>query len=1043
MDKIEDRVERRDIPLNSKNSKITAIMLIPIALAISIIALYMAQETNINFEDENLELAVREELNIKEGPIRKEDVEQVDKLDLSYSGIESLHGIEAMITVRHLNLEGNRIKDISPLEELTYLEELNLRENRINDFSVLSNLKRITSLDLRDTGMDTLDPVGEIIQLTDLNVRGNNIKSLQPLENLEQLSVLNVRNNQIEDISVLTNLEMLEDINLRNNRIQDFSSVFHLPNLTTRLYVMGNPGVDIKKFVPLYEKIENMDIDEPELALTFNMEGGVYPNPQTIELSQVIGAEGTIRYTLDGSEPSEQSKAYKNPIHLEETTVVKARFYDQYGNAGERVSNTYVIGENSTLPVVSLSGNPEDFFSETFGIYTEGAHTEGGEEYNEEANYAQSGDLWEREATVEMYKPDGTEMIHQQAGVRLHGNKSRNYPKKSFRLYARSDYDTENTFNYPLFPKEEESEFNRLILRNSGNDWDETLFRDAFLQELIGGFDVETQALQPVNLYLNGEYWGVYNLRERIDNHHFEFKYGITEDRLEYLEHDSKVRVGDNRHYVNMLTYIKENDIKDPKVYKWVSEQMDMNSFIDYNIAEIYVSNLDWPANNIRYWREKPNGKWQWTVYDLDFGFGKDGVEETVAHHTLNFATEEGNTGWPNPDWSTFLLRSLLENEEFRARFAGTFSHYLNTHFNEDRVTNKLDKFASIYQPEIERNIKRWNAPESMEKWQENVNVMREFGLVRDDYMYAHLVDFFDLSGYANMTVTVESDQQVEVYGKDIPMDSNKEWTGMYTADTPLEIQVEGKKAVLTAKENEGNLIDEKGRLVLPSKGNGELVISDHEGNRVGTISVEGIPVEKDTISLDVGEEFNWSEVASSKGTYATIDNPDLGDVNDRTFTAESAGEGLLTVHNEKDQVVSMMRVKIVQPAKEPSVYNEGHPSATYQGTWHDTQNENHHRGTASYSEERGGEITITFEGTGIRWYGYKGPSQGIATIQVDGGETDSVDTYNQKGMLNTEIYSVTGLEKGRHTMTITVTGKKNEQAKNHRIHIDSFEVIG
>lgn len=1017
--------------------------MLPLALLVGAAAFMLAENTDVHFEDENLEMAIREEIGIPEGTIRKEDLEAVDTLDLSNSGIESLEGIENVITVRDLDLQGNRITDIGPLEELIYLENLNLRGNHIGDLSKLAGLERMTSLDIRDTGIEELDFVSDMRSLTDLNARGNDITSLAPLEHVSQLRVLNARNNHIKDISVLTNLEYLEDINLRNNQIEDFAPVFDLPHLTKRLYVSGNPGVNMEDFVPLFDQVENMDIDDPKLALLFNKDGGVYQEPQTVELNQLLGEEGTIRYTLDGSEPgedNEKTKEYTGPIEIDETTVVKAKFYDRYGNPGEMVSNTYIIGENSNFPIVSISSDPAAFFSEATGIYAKGAnYDEEAENPDETANYAQSGDLWEREATVEMYKPDGTEMIHQQAGVRLHGNTSRYYPKKSFRLYARADYSSENTFGYPIFESEEDKEYNRLLLRNSGNDWADSLFRDGFMQELIDGFDVEKQAFEPAQLYINGEYWGIYNLRERIDDDYFEYKYGILEENIDYLENNANVRIGDNRHYQNMLNYIEHNDITDPQVYAQVTEQMDINNFIDYNAAEIFMRNTDWPSNNNRYWREKPNGKWRWTIYDLDFGFGLVGGDQAYTHHTLDFATEAGNDSWPNEDWATFLLRNLLENKEFRSQFVGTFTHYLNTHFDAEKVTEKLDEFEAMYEPEMEKNIKRWEQPESMEDWKNSVSVMREFGSVRDNYVYAHLIDYFGLEGYADLTFQVEDGHSVEIYGEEVPA-QNGEWTGRYLTDTPLEIRVDGEPAQLSRGHNDV-AVDEEGHLTPHASADAEIELADNEGNVVGSIQVKGTTVEKQNVTLEAGEEWNWQEEVKTEGAYASFSNEDAGTVNDGRFTAEQAGSGLLTVHNEEDEVVGMVRMEVIDPADEARVYNDGHPAAKYEGSWQESTNEEHHEGTALFTETEGDTVKITFEGTGIRWFGYKGVTQGVAEVSMD-GETEKVDTFADEASFNTEIYAVEGLEEGQHTLTITAAGEQNKNATNQRLHIDSFEVL-
>jgi len=424
--------------------------------------------------------------------------------------------------------------------------------------------------------------------------------------------------------------------------------------------------------------------------------------------------------------------------------------------------------------------------------------------------------------SLEYIEDDGKRALAQNIGIRIHGGVTRSYPNKSIRLYPRSDYDQSNSLDYEFFPGhtkrgtgEPLNSFRRLLLRNSGNDSDRwsrsTFFRDAFMQQLIADMGIDYQEYQPVILFLNGEYWGIYNLRERLDHHYLASHYDVEPDEVTILEREGALDHGDpadRLHYLKLIQYLEENDITSSEHYQHIKTQMDIDNFILYQAYQIYVRNTDWPGNNIVFWRynrdsydpEAPAGKdgrWRWMVFDTDFGFGLRGGSEAFTHDTLSFATEQGGTEWPNPDWSTFLLRTLLKNETFREEFISRFAGLLNTWFHPDRVTEILDEFQIRYQSSIPENVNRWRVPNSFNQWRNNVEGMREFGEKRPSYVFQHIKDYFNMDGIIEVTLDVNT-----VQGGTIQIDKEHlhsshpalshdiyPWEGKYFQNFPLELQ--------------------------------------------------------------------------------------------------------------------------------------------------------------------------------------------------------------------------------------------------------------
>ena len=469
-----------------------------------------------------------------------------------------------------------------------------------------------------------------------------------------------------------------------------------------------------------------------------------------------------------------------------------------------------------SLPVVALSIPEDSLFDYQHGIYTAGADFDSWRTANPDepatsvsrANWLRRGDAYEFPAHIELVEPDSPAVaFRQDIGLRVHGNVTRSYRMKSLRLYARSSYGS-STFAYPIFPDQPYDNYRRLILRNSGNDFGSTMFRDAAIQAMMAHLNVDTQAYRPAVVFINGEYWGIHNIRERYDQHYLQQVYGIDPDNIDLLESYGEVVEGDAAHYNAMLGYIHANGLAGQAHFDYIRTQMDVANFADYQIAHIFARNTDWPGNNVMFWRLKtdsyqPNapyghdGRWRWLLFDTDFGFGFDGGPAAYTHDTLAFATQPGGTVWPNPDWSTFLLRELLANQEFRQHFVSRFADLLNTAFLPGRTVSIIAALRDNVEPEITEHIARWQVPASMGIWNQRVNVMANFAVQRPQYQRQHIRDKFGISGDFSLTVDVSDPAHGYVRVNTINLLDGTPgvaadpypWTGIYFQGIPVELQ--------------------------------------------------------------------------------------------------------------------------------------------------------------------------------------------------------------------------------------------------------------
>jgi hypothetical protein len=324
-------------------------------------------------------------------------------------------------------------------------------------------------------------------------------------------------------------------------------------------------GDELAVFTEPTPGVANADAPLVLAAPTLSFPAGFYSSAITVTLESP-DSDVTLRYTIDGSTPTETSAVYSSPLNIVDRsndmevfarintgngfqnpgsrivkgTVLRARAFKSGATPSDVVTATYFIGPQFEgrweHPVISIAVDRDDFFGSERGIYVRGSDWT-------TPNWDQRGDEWERPVNVEMFEVDGQRVLAQKAGARINGGASRASCKKSLRLYARSEYGASN-FEYPVFPDQPHDSYKRLILRNGGNDVDRSILRDGFMQALVGHMNFETQAYRPSIVFINGEYWGIHNIRERYDQYYFEQKYGVDPDAVDVLENNGEVSEG-------------------------------------------------------------------------------------------------------------------------------------------------------------------------------------------------------------------------------------------------------------------------------------------------------------------------------------------------------------------------------------------------------------------------------------------------------------------------------------------------------------------
>lgn len=539
----------------------------------------------------------------------------------------------------------------------------------------------------------------------------------------------------------------------------------------------------------------------------FSRQGGFYCENFFLE----IEGKGEIFYTLDGSDPDRNSLKYTGPIEMknissnpnlytartdlssvsqftpeepvDKVMTVRAVCIDDHGNTSDVVTGSYLVGYQDNPAyreayTVSLVTDPGNLFDYEEGIYVLGKDydaysPEDGSVEDElwiPANYRRRGKKSEREGHIEIWDENGKEMLNRQIGMRIHGSTTRGSLQKSFSIYAREMYDDKGTFDEGIFGQGEK--IRKFFIYS---DRDDSKLKHILSQRLILDREVETQEFIRCNVFLNGEYWGLYSLAEVYDESYFQNNYGIDKDHVEIYE-------GSTPDSITEFLNLKE-DLPSGQIYEELSEIMDMQSFIDYYGSMIYMDDWDWLPGNARCWRsltegghEKEDGKWRWCVWDTE------GAMNAYDRNTFQNGNE---MCWQDDP----IIKELMKNDQFRRDFVLSFMDMVNHNFEETHVLTIIDEILSEYEASYELNRIRYLGDRDTGKYSDAI---KEFFVNRRDKAVTYLKEEFELSGDpVYLVLLCNKENAAEFYINTLTMDRDFVfWQGLYFSDYPVTLSV-------------------------------------------------------------------------------------------------------------------------------------------------------------------------------------------------------------------------------------------------------------
>ncbi len=472
--------------------------------------------------------------------------------------------------------------------------------------------------------------------------------------------------------------------------LQNDNSYGSFPDANTNLVYFG---------MPTPNETNNLSAGSSGYVIdpVFTLPAGFYIGQQSVSLScNTPGA--VIRYTLDGSIPKPSSTIFSTPVIIDSTIVIRAKAFVNTGLLpSEIVTNTYFINDSSALPVISLSTTPGYLFDWNTGIYVMGPNADTVIPFFG-SNFWQA---WEIPANIEYFDKQKNLAFEQVVGLEIQGNYSRSLPQKSFKVVARGNYG-KSSIDYRFFPDKEIGSFSQVVLRNAGNDWNNLHFRDAAIHKLCQNkTDLDVQDYQPCLVFINGKYWGVYNIREKINKDYIAENYpGVNVDSVDLLQYNGLVMDGTFDNFEQFATFVLTNSLDDSANYSTVKNWLDIENFIDYFAVETYSENGDWLTNNVRFWREKKQGaKWRHILWDLDF-FGTNWWSFTASSLDTNLNK--------NFSFQSIMFNKLVQNIEFKNQFINRNADLLNTIFTPDYLKNFIYKIHDSINAEMPRHFARW-----------------------------------------------------------------------------------------------------------------------------------------------------------------------------------------------------------------------------------------------------------------------------------------------------------------------------------------------
>ncbi len=441
--------------------------------------------------------------------------------------------------------------------------------------------------------------------------------------------------------------------------------------------------------------------------------GGFHAGGVTVQVACPDGA--VIRYTTDGETPDEKSPAFPlEGLQISETTALRIRAFRENEVPSAPVSATYIVEDEQLTPIVCLTTDDKYLFNKKTGALVRGS--------GETPNYEKE---WEYPVNIEYFNGDGACEINQMGTFTASGHSARQNAQKSIALYARKAYGND-AFVFNPFPTRDYTEYKSLLLRGANSDFSATRLRDIVASSLAEGQGLLYQDHVIIQVYINGQYWGHYNLREKINKHFIAAYEGVTDeaaiDSIDILARtgtDRFTQNGDNEDWLELAEFCKKKDLNVPENLAFVEERLDIDSMFTHAAYQIILGNVDF--TNVRVYRV-PGGKWRYLLFDVEACWR--GLDKTPLEYYIKPVSGKIQGFRHEP------LNALLKVPEYKDKFLCRIAELLDTVFVWQNVEARFDAVIDELLPILPRHIERWNNMK-LSNWEKNISATKYYARVR------------------------------------------------------------------------------------------------------------------------------------------------------------------------------------------------------------------------------------------------------------------------------------------------------------------------
>ena len=528
----------------------------------------------------------------------------------------------------------------------------------------------------------------------------------------------------------------------------------------------------------------------------------ILPDPTTFpNRFSAIPANPELNFPLfDYSESRANNRGYVQPYgNVQKINILRVRAFSDAGlETEEKVYSYFPSTPNFNLPILSIITDSVGFFDDEKGIYVWGDTALSG-------IYNQTGAWFERIVHLQFFDVNGTFIKETKMGGRIHGNGSRHSPQKSLRFYTRPSIDNQN-FYLPNGVKTDV-----LLLRTGGHRPD-CIGRDYLGCKFVKEMEMDHADPYLHAVFINGEFWGLYDLRARIDANFVGTRYKIDNDFVGMIDQTYQLSDGymmNPSEYEDLTLFAQANPMTNAN-YNYISDRLDISLFSDMICSEVYIGNHDFPINNVGAWKYNDwdgESKWKHYIFDLDGTFGGSCDSEETNDLTLDYYLHTNTLAMVQ---STRILRNLLENSDYQTFFMNRMADLLNTQFKPSVVQTKFSTYqndiSDIRTPHVNRYrypssvatlLERQSEIPNLNGWDAHFAGYSDYFQNRPRYVRSEFMNEFNANDSVKFVVNVNDQSMGKVklnslYISNLLVGVNTfnvyPWTGIYFSNVPVEL---------------------------------------------------------------------------------------------------------------------------------------------------------------------------------------------------------------------------------------------------------------